>query len=312
MLYFNLMRLFLFFLIQLLSCLVGFSQKHLGIVLDATNERPLELVTILNVNNSKSCFSKSNGEFIIAGKKHDSLKISFVGYKTVKILFDGKEESIDTIYLYPETYSLDEVAIKNKKYAAPIKITAKKNNEKEEYFGFQFGTEHVNYIENVGGHAGKITSISFPLSKAAKYNPDIKEWKLDYISDFKISFYEYDRVNDKPGRLINIDSIIVSPGNKTQIYEVNLEKYNIDFPLDGVCVGVEVYNSKYKNPKTTFASIAPGIKFIKKTSIKKVESWVRFNKPNMKDEFKKTGINGRTKIRFYDSMSIDIKVKFEK
>ncbi len=289
-----------------------FSQQINGVVLDKITGKPLELVTVVNINSQQTVFSNKNGRFILPCKSSDSLKISFVGYNSIKVLVNSLKKQDEVFYLHPVTFSLNEVFIKGREYGSAKNIKAKKNNEIEEYFGFQFGTEHVNYIENENHMAGKITSISLSLKKVGEHDSNIKEWKRDYISDFKISFYEYDRFNNKPRKQINEELIIVSPGNKTQTFSIDLESYNIDFPLDGICIGVEVYNSSYTNPKTTFAIIGPTIKFIEKTNFKNVQSWIRYNKPEIKDEFKKVEIDKKKKNWFYESMAIDIKVKFEK
>ena len=69
---------------------------------------------IVNTNTNKGTYTNDNGEFRILAKPNDSLKISYIGYKTktikVKITHFGIQKNIFTFEKTP--YELDEVHVK--------------------------------------------------------------------------------------------------------------------------------------------------------------------------------------------------------
>ena len=69
---------------------------------------------IINLNTKQGTFSNEKGEFRILAKKNDSLKISFIGYKSIVFIVKPANFGIlkNTITLIKETYVLDEVVLK--------------------------------------------------------------------------------------------------------------------------------------------------------------------------------------------------------
>lgn len=102
----------LFFFISILSILNTVSQNRkflYGTIKDKIG--PIINAHIINKNTNQGTFTNESGEFRILAKVNDSLKISFVGYKTivfsVKVPHFGIQKTV--FELLKTTYELDEV-----------------------------------------------------------------------------------------------------------------------------------------------------------------------------------------------------------
>ncbi|WP_028888955.1 carboxypeptidase-like regulatory domain-containing protein [Tenacibaculum ovolyticum] len=69
---------------------------------------------IINLNTKQGTFTNEFGEFRILAKNNDSLRISFIGYKTAIIIIKNNHFGMlkNTFILEKETYELDEVVLK--------------------------------------------------------------------------------------------------------------------------------------------------------------------------------------------------------
>jgi len=242
---------------------------------------PLELATVRFLKSNYITFTDSIGNFNTSVGNELQAEITYIGYKSKIVRLD---RGIKNVMLQPDVNDLSELIIESEKvnYINKKKI---KTARAEEYFGFQFGTEHCTYISNTYHKQGVINSISLFLSKLRNMNfvdrtlgwdKDCKECKVDYVASFKVSIYEYDFHLKKPGKLLSRSDIIVHPNNKSYKFTIDLDSLKIIFPKDGVCIGVELINTKYKNPKTTFAFIGPALGFTKHKADNEPISWIRY------------------------------------
>ncbi|AKC20869.1 hypothetical protein [Flavobacterium psychrophilum] len=222
-----------------------------------------------------------------------------------------RQEVVVVFYLIPTTVQLNEVVVENKKikYGWSQSIQSKRENTR--FFGFQFGTENCTYIKNSEHKKGKITAVILDLKKITQYNKDNPKWKLDYISDYNIKFYEIDLQNNRPGAEIYNKDIIVNPENKTRNFKINTDSLNIPFPESGVCVGVEMINTRYKNPKEVFATIGPRINFTENRDANPVMAWSRF-RYDKEWKFEPVARIQDRKGRRYNMMIVDLIIKPEK
>ena len=69
---------------------------------------------IINLNTKQGSFTNESGKFRILAKKNDSLKISFIGYKTTLLIVNLKHFGIqkNSFELEKTLYELDEIALK--------------------------------------------------------------------------------------------------------------------------------------------------------------------------------------------------------
>ncbi|TWO32017.1 carboxypeptidase-like regulatory domain-containing protein [Seonamhaeicola sediminis] len=57
----------------------------IGVVVNASNKKPLESVNIVNLNSVKGTTTNNKGEFKIAAKVNDTLHFSYLGFKSIKV-----------------------------------------------------------------------------------------------------------------------------------------------------------------------------------------------------------------------------------
>ncbi|NNC48918.1 MAG: carboxypeptidase-like regulatory domain-containing protein, partial [Flaviramulus sp.] len=72
----------------LCASLLGFAQetdKVLGVVINSSDDTPLESVNIVNLNQVKGTTTNSKGEFKITAQVNDTLHFSYLGFKSIKV-----------------------------------------------------------------------------------------------------------------------------------------------------------------------------------------------------------------------------------
>lgn len=289
---------------------LGYSQIISGTIVDSISKKPIDLATISFKNSTYNVLSDTDGHFKIDFMNPSGvLLVSNIGYKTKEIKISNKESN-SVIYLSPQIEELNEVLIinKNKKVEYSWDKTIRSKDENSVYVGFQFNTENCVYIKNPYNKKGKIKSIIFGVSKLKGYLEN-KKYKIDYLTTFNIKFYSYDNHKQKPGKEIYSKNIIIEPEDKTYNITVNTDSLQIPFPENGVCIGVEIINTKYKNPKTTFVYISPVMNFYKNSELSPTNSWIRYR--NEKSDFS-TPIFQDIKGKSYHTPIIDLVVSIEK
>ncbi|EKT4552141.1 carboxypeptidase-like regulatory domain-containing protein [Flavobacterium psychrophilum] len=306
-------KTFTFLLFSIIT--FSYSQNISGIILDSISKKPLELASVTLNKTNRGVYSDAEGKFKISlTNENDYLLISYLGYTTKKVCasnFIKTKENNSVFCLSSTTERLNEVFVQNKKieYGWSQSIQSKRENTR--FFGFQFGTENCTYIKNSEHKKGKITAVILDLKKITQYNKDNPKWKLDYISDYNIKFYEIDLQNNRPGAEIYNKDIIVNPENKTRNFKINTDSLNIPFPESGVCVGVEMINTRYKNPKEVFATIGPRINFTENRDANPVMAWSRF-RYDKEWKFEPVARIQDRKGRRYNMMIVDLIIKPEK
>ena len=56
-----------------------------GKIIDASNDKPMENVNIVNLNQVFGTATNQEGEFEIQARANDTLHLSFLGYKSIKV-----------------------------------------------------------------------------------------------------------------------------------------------------------------------------------------------------------------------------------
>jgi hypothetical protein len=287
----------------------SYSQIISGTIVDSISKKPIELATISLSTSNYTVLSNKAGHFEIDHRKDKgNLQVSNIGYNTKSIVLSDKEDYY-LVYLSPKTEELKEVIIisnnKPKNYSPDKFLKSKRDHEED--FGFQFDTENCVFILNPYHKKGKIKSLDLELKKVKGYNENNKN-KIDYLAAFNIKFYSYDSHKNKPGKEIHNKNIIIEPENKTYTLKIDLDSLQIPFPENGVCVGVEIINTKYKNPKMTFAYIGPFLNFYENRQFSPTTSWTRYR--NYENDFI-TSTDQDYKGKKYKTIIVDLTVKLE-
>ncbi len=120
----------------MVTCFFGFAQEENqnaenlqfeAIVLNAQNDRPLESVHIINLNQIKGTITNEKGEFKIQAAVNDTLYFSYIGFKTQKIrvtndMFKFKDTKISLTEL---AYALEEVIVRPYQLTGYLEIDVK-------------------------------------------------------------------------------------------------------------------------------------------------------------------------------------------
>lgn len=283
-----------------------------GVVIDRNSQKQMDLASVFFKESGYTVFTNSEGKFSIKiQNKNDNLVISSIGYEDLMVSlkeFNSEKEYEKVFEIIPKVQTLDEVVISNKKIEYGWAKTINSKRKPWEGFSFQFGCENVTLVQNPYFKNGKIKKVILSLDKATEDRKQPK-WKIDYTTAYNIKFYKYDARNQKPGEELYNKNIIVEPGNKTQDFVIDVDSLNIPFPREGVCVGVEYVNTRYVNPKITFASIAPTMNFYQEEKLKPIISWMRSRGDNWQFHANNSNFKNR---RYQNVMVVDLVVNTEK
>lgn len=105
-------------------------QKELvrGEIVDASNDKPMENVNIVNLNQVFGTATNQEGAFEIQAKVNDTLHLSFLGYKSIKVRVTNDWVNFGnqtTIKLTELAFALEEVTINKLKLTGYLEIDIK-------------------------------------------------------------------------------------------------------------------------------------------------------------------------------------------
>ena len=287
--------LYLNFLITLST----YSQSVNGKVIDSVTNNPIEYANITLINRDFGAYSNEKGQFKISLKEGDkSLLISSIGYKNKIVEIKEKITDSITILLNEDIEKLNEVIVSSKKIKYSSIKTLGLNKRLKVRTSLPFGYEFSNLIKNSSNKKGILKTIILSLNKVKKY---------DYLSSYNIKFYEFDEKTNEPGDLLHYENLIVTPENKTYKLKIDVEELDIPFPKNGICIGVEIINTQYKESIKSMAYMAPKINFTH-TKEKEILTWSRFRNKNWKIHTKRSSVRKNE----YINGEINLEVKLEK
>lgn len=99
-----------------------------GKILDSATDKPMDNVNIVNLNQVYGTTTNSQGQFEIQAKKNDTLHLSFLGFKSIKLRVTNdwiKFKNITTIKMTSLALTLDEVIINKIKLTGFLEIDIK-------------------------------------------------------------------------------------------------------------------------------------------------------------------------------------------
>ena len=214
-----------------------------GVVRDSITKEPIAYVSILVENKEIGTTSALDGSFEINSKleTNDNLLFSIIGYEIKKV----KVSVCSDVELVSKSIVIKEVFIKSK----PIKkIEQLVGNAKKSDIYFSFPSFPI------------MLSKKFEFKSDYEKTPFLKKIKVITASDiedvtFKLRLFKIDSLTQLPNEsLLNEEIIVTVKRRGKQINEIDLSNYNLEFPKEGLVVGIEnvliidnLNTFKYKN-----------------------------------------------------------------
>lgn len=161
-----------------------------GIIKDDDTGSLLQSVNVINVNTVKGVLTDDKGEFSMMAFANDTLHISLLGYKSIKVKVtnDWIKNKVTTIKLTQKAYALEEVVVRPYVLTGYLEIDAKLIPSRENYrysiSGLTEGYEAGEYSPNAFGRVlGSIFNPADMLynffGKKPKELRRLKEMKKD-------------------------------------------------------------------------------------------------------------------------------------
>lgn len=152
------------------------------------------------------------------------------------------------ISLQQSAIALDEVMIAKRKFNKKLKLG--KANRGDTFYGVQWDSKtamEAKFFPNEKKEVSYLSKVRFSANTSAKNR------KLCIL------IYSVDK-NGMPSELINTENIIFNPKKGTHIAEIDLNKWNFEFPKEGVFIVIQhplleqnkVYAEKTTNPNAFF------------------------------------------------------------
>jgi len=222
-----------FFIIFFFSIpIYSFSQVVKGIVIDSETTVPIPYAEIYT--EKFGCITGEKGQYHFDSnliKDSDSIYFRCLGYETsILSIRDFISSNSYNIKLERKEYEINEAKV----YAEEIRTKAvKKGFYKKEAHGI-FGTSGVSgyevavYIDNSKEKNGKIKKLYYFIHKQGR--PTDK---------FRIHLYSAIDKDTEPQEELLPESILVNAEKGNSWVEVDIEKFNIDYPQNGFFVALE-------------------------------------------------------------------------
>ncbi|ULC58844.1 carboxypeptidase-like regulatory domain-containing protein [Flaviramulus sp. BrNp1-15] len=149
------MKNYLLLLIFTLVSAIAIAQeadKVLGVVINASDDTPLESVNIVNLNQVIGTTTNSKGEFAISAQVNDTLHFSYLGFKSIKVRVtnDWLKFGSSNIVLTELALALEEVVVNQLKLTGYLEVDIK-----------QVPTINDNYRYSISG----LPSAGYEASK---------------------------------------------------------------------------------------------------------------------------------------------------
>jgi CarboxypepD_reg-like domain len=186
---------------------------------------PIQYATVRIKNTAYGLFTDESGKFCLPSPiEKDTLIISAIGYKT-KFIWKDKILQNNVIILEVDEIILKTLTVKPK-VTKIIKLGYfKRNKIKLKGVCPNSGNPFATYIPNNSDiENGVLQSVRF------KIDPRGEKFKL------RVQFVE-NKINKPLGKRLSAENIVQDTEGK--VFEINLEKYNILMPKDGLWILIE-------------------------------------------------------------------------
>ncbi len=133
------LSIFIFLLISAFAMGQDDDAKAIGVVVDASNDKPLESVNIVNLNQVKGTTTNDKGEFAITAKVNDTLHFSFLGFKSIKVRVtnDWLKFGSSKIELTELALALEKVVVNQLKLTGYLEVDIKQVPQINDNYRYQ-------------------------------------------------------------------------------------------------------------------------------------------------------------------------------
>jgi len=170
----------------------------------------------------------------------DTIRISCIGYKTTEFKYFRKQPLPDTIALVGSHVVLGEVSISS--VASQKMLLGDIKKKYNTHRAPNPSQEFILFIPNENKIKGTIKSIEYVLNDVLK--------GIDM--PFKVNLYTKDKNDLFPDQRLLKDSLIVRNPQKSQHLSVDISRYGIKFPQEGVLVSFETLDTSYYKDSTFY------------------------------------------------------------
>jgi len=228
-----------------------------GRIIDSINNEAISFANLEIFCKKTGCAADENGKYSLDVSKlniQDTVSVSALGYNTQNIIISELQQKKE-IKLSKAIYKLNEVSV-----SASVKYVNKGNYLKKTNFSsyfYQAGDQIWCFIPASETNKEVLCSVFVYINEIkTKHN-------LGNINrPFRVRLYEVDTTfkEKKKGRDLILDNLIAN-SEKKGWYEIDVSKYNLVMPKNGVFAAIEMieFSTKVKD------GIMIGCKKIKKT-----------------------------------------------
>ncbi len=268
--------LFIYILIILFTFSNG--QYIEGTVTDSYNN-PIENVTVIK-NETPIDYTNEKGQFQFElNAKGDSIRFSKEGFTIETVSTDELLNVSNPIIQLNPLITLEPIIFDSKKYRKKeITLGLKKKANVRTTVIPKY--EIASKIFNPSHKKGKISSVILYLHKTTK---EVE------LTDLAINFYTINPITGYPDKPILLDPILFKPKKKNRgKRKIDVEKYQIPFPKEGIFVSVKWLETKHKKKK----GVGPSLRMTYYSS--KKLTYTRYNNRNWSVLPKLTHNNSRS------------------
>jgi hypothetical protein len=216
------------------------SQDIKIIMVDSLTNKPISYASAYFKNNKTGTYTNENGVFYYDKSDH-IIQVSHIGYYTRIIKLPIKN---DTVKMQPHSYILNEITVMPSKQKVEIKG----------YYSFRSfftisgfsGDELAVYLPNNADENKLIKEIIIGFS-TKKYIKN--SLGIDFISIFRINLYSKKENSKEPDSLLIKNDLVFTSDILRPETIINVSKYNLPMPKDGIFVSIEWIGIESKNTK---------------------------------------------------------------
>lgn len=156
----------LIFTLTTTFCLAQDATKVIGVVVNSADNSPLESVNVVNLNEVIGTATNSDGEFRISAKVNDTLHLSYLGFKSIKVRVtnDWLKFGSSKIELTELALALEEVVINQLKLTGFLEVDVLQVPEVNKNYRYS-----ISGLPSTGYEAGRQTAVTKILGSI--FNP---------------------------------------------------------------------------------------------------------------------------------------------